>query len=93
MAKRATGLFDDAVSGAISSPDERYSGEKKKYEFPFAGFQQSWPISLPQSMTLNLPLSIFLAIVLPPYPLFLMLRSRQIWILGLLRNQAVEPVQ
>ena len=24
------GLFEEAVSGAMSSPDERYSGEKKK---------------------------------------------------------------
>ena len=89
MAKRAAGLFDEAVSGAMSSPDERYPGEKKKKEFPFARFQQSCPISWPQSMTLNLPLSIFLAIVLPPYPMLLMFGDCQIWICGLLRNQVV----
>ena len=49
--------------------------------------------SWPQSMTLNLPLSIFLAIVLPPYPLLLMLRGCQIRIRGLLWNQVTEPVQ
>ena len=44
-------------------------------------------------MTLKRPLSIFLAIVLPPYSLLLMFVGRQIWILGLLRNEVVEPVQ
>ena len=44
-------------------------------------------------MTLRRLLSIILALVLPPHSLFLMLGSRQVWILGLLRDQIIEPVQ
>ena len=44
-------------------------------------------------MTLRRPLSIVLAIILPPYSLSLMMLRCQIWILGLFRNQIIEAVQ
>ena len=87
-------IFDDAVNGAMSSPDSRYSFEKKKYEFSLTGFQHNCPISRPQSMTLSFSApDLLLAIVLSPYPLLLMVPGRQIRIQGLFRNQLIKTVQ